>query len=144
MSGAFFFHGVCQIPTELSETQINQLRDRLKQRFYNLKEEIRQELLASDEEQYIRLAGEVNDTGDQSVADLLVDISLAVLDQHINEIRDIEAALLRISSDLYGTCINCGDDIDYQRLQAGPSAKRCYTCQVRYERTHAQRGHSTL
>ena len=132
------------MPTELSETQINQLKERLTQRLYTLREEIREELLASDEEQYIRLAGEVYDTGDQSVADLLVDINLAVLDQHIDEIRDIDAALLRISSGQYGTCIDCGDDIDYRRLQATATAKRCQPCQVRYEQTHVQRGQSTL
>ena len=77
------------MPAELSETQIDQLKEHLTQRFYNLRKEISQELLASDDEQYIRLAGEVNDTGDRSVADLLVDINLAVLDQHINEIRDM-------------------------------------------------------
>ena len=132
------------MPPELSETQIDQLKEHLTQRFYNLRKEISQELLASDDEQYIRLAGEVNDTGDRSVADLLVDINLAVLDQHIDEIHDIEAALLRITTHQYGTCIDCGDDIDYHRLKASPSAKRCYTCQVKFEQTHVQRGQSTL
>lgn len=132
------------MPSELSDKQISELKERLDRRFYDLREEIRQELLASDNEQYNQLAGQVHDTGDQSVADLLVDINLAIIDLHVEEIRDIDAALLNISTGNYGICMDCNGDIDYQRLQANPEARRCYTCQTSYEQHYAQKGHPKL
>ena len=79
----------------------NQNRDfkrKLDDRFYELWEEIRLELLESDDQHYIDLAGRVHDRGEESVADLLVDLQLASIDRHIQEIRDIEAALMHIAA----------------------------------------------
>ena len=67
------------------------------------------------------------------MADLLVDVSLAGVDRLVAEIRDIDAALLRIAEGGYGVCADCGEDIDVQRLDAWPTAKRCRSCQERYE-----------
>jgi len=121
--------------------QLNELRSKLEERHRALREEIRQELLASDEEHYIDLAGQVHDLEEESVADLLVDLGLAIIDMHINEIRDIEAALRRMNVGAYGVCIDCDDEVEIDRLRAFPTAKRCLPCQANYERNHA--GHST-
>lgn len=45
----------------LLSKQISELKQRLNERSQTLLEEIRQELLKSDDEQYIQLAGEVHD-----------------------------------------------------------------------------------
>ena len=81
----------------VKEAQIAQLRGRLRHRFDVLREEVRRELVQSDhqQEQYAVLAGDVADPGDESLADLLADLNLAVIDHHINEIRAVEGALLR-------------------------------------------------
>jgi RNA polymerase-binding protein DksA len=121
----------------LSDTQINELKEALKSRFRALREEIRQELLASDNERYIDLAGQVHDIEEESVADLLVDLNLAIIDRHIRELQAIDAALLRIANNEYGVCIDCGGEIGYPRLKANPAAERCLDCQERYEHTHA-------
>lgn len=128
----------------LSESQTNDLKKQLKQRFYDLREEIRQELLASDNEQYCELAGQVHDMEEQSVADLLVDVNLAMIDQHVEEIRLIDSALLSIARGTYGVCSDCSDIIDLARLKVNPSAKRCHTCQVKYEQSYVQRAHPSL
>jgi RNA polymerase-binding protein DksA len=130
--------------SRLSEEQVSQLKQKLQKRFNELKEEIRQELLNSENERYIQLAGRVHDTGDEAVADLLADINLAIIDQHIKEIQDIEAALMRVADTSYGYCIECDGDIGYERLKAYPTAKRCYECQANYEKSHAQPHHSGL
>lgn len=121
----------------LSDAQINELKQDLKSRFREIREEIRQELLASDNEQYIDLAGQVHDMEEESVADLLVDLNLAIIDRHIRELQAIDAALLRIAKNEYGICIDCGGEIGYPRLKANPAAARCHDCQERYEHTHA-------
>ena len=121
--------------------QVGELKSKLEERHRQLRGEIRQELLASDEEHYIDLAGQVHDLEEESVADLLVDLGLAIIDLHISEIRDIEAALRRINVGAYGTCIDCDDEVEIDRLRAFPTAKRCLPCQANYERNHA--GNST-
>ena len=44
------------------------------------------------------------------------------------EIRAIDAALGRIADGSYGTCVNCGDPIGEERLDAVPQAPRCRSC----------------
>lgn len=122
---------------KLSEFQVNNFKRQLKSRFMELRNEIREELLSYDNEQYRELAGAVHDSGDESVADLLVDISLASIDRHVHEINDIDAALMRIAEGHYGICIECDSPIAFKRLLAYPAAKRCIVCQTLYERTYA-------
>lgn len=117
--------------------QLSELKSKLEERSRALREEIRRELLASDEEHYIDLAGQVHDLEEESVADLLIDLGLSIIDMHINELRDIEAALRRIHVGAYGVCIECDDEVDLERLRAYPTAKRCLMCQENYERNHA-------
>jgi len=102
-----------------------------------LRGEIRDTLLRADSEQYARLAGEVHDLEDQSVADLLVDINLAEITRDVGELRDVEAALDRIHSGTYGTCLRCNDAIDRRRLEVHLTAKRCLRCQVEHDRSRA-------
>jgi len=128
----------------LTVDQIHNFKKQLDDRFFDLCEEVRLELLKSDNETYIELAGRVHDIGDASVADLLVDLQLADIDRHINEIRDIDAALLRIATGSYGVCSDCRASIAVERLQAYPNAKRCYRCQDNHEHTYAGGGRSSL
>jgi len=107
-------------------------------------EEIRGELLRSDNERYIELAGSVHDAAEESVADLLSDVGLQSVDRLVQEAQDIEAALLRIANGSYGVCTDCGEPIGYQRLSVYLTAKRCQPCQQRYENSHAGAGHASL
>lgn len=124
--------------------QLGEFRAKLEERNTLLRDEVRQELLATDEEHYIDLAGQVHDLEEESVADLLIDLDLAVIDMHINEIRDIEAALARMNTGTFGICIDCADELELARLRAFPTARRCLMCQEKYERTHAGNRTSTL
>lgn len=44
------------------------------------------------------------------------------------ELRDILAALERMDEGEYGTCTECGDEIDVGRLEVLPSARMCIQC----------------
>ena len=121
----------------LNKYQIRDLKKTLDDRFFDLREEVRLELLKTEDQTYIALAGRVNDIGEASVADLLVDIQLADIDRHIQEIRDIDASLLRMATGNYGVCDDCQTSITIERLQAYPTAKRCHRCQVNHEHTYA-------
>jgi RNA polymerase-binding protein DksA len=128
----------------MNDKQLGEFRRILDTRFYALREEIRQELLDSDQEHFIDLAGQVHDLEEESVADLLIDLDLAIVDMHVDEIRAIDAALIRIATGQYGTCIDCNDEIELDRLRAQPTAKRCQPCQATYERNHAGHRRATL
>ena len=80
---------------------------------------------------------------ERSVADLLVDVNLAEVSRDIEELRDVEAALVRIDKGTYGVCGECGAEIGQDRLTAVPAASRCYDCQVGFENA-AQQQHARL
>jgi len=121
----------------LTAKEMGELKSKLQERHRVLRDEIHQELLDSDEEHYIDLAGQVHDLEEESVADLLIDLGLAIIDMHIGELRDIESALRRMDVGAYGVCIDCDDDMEVDRLIAFPTAKRCLLCQENFERNHA-------
>lgn len=128
----------------LSQAQIEELRQQLQQRHAALRAEIHEELLASDEQRYLDLAGRVHDSGEEAVADLLADLDIARLDRQVNEIRSIEAAFRRIDMGNYGVCHDCHGDIGYERLKRQPAAQRCVACQAHYEKSYAHEGTPSL
>ena len=132
------------MPSELTAKQVADLRQSLKNRFYELREEVRQELLKTDDEHFIDFAGRVHDLEEESVANLLVDLNLADIDRHIEEIRDIDAALIRIAERNYGICTDCDVPILAERLMAQPTASRCLRCQSLHEKTYATPGVPSL
>ena len=127
-----------------SRPAFTQVRKRLLARSAEVRSDIVRELLKSDDEQYKDLAGTVADRGDASVADLLVDIDLAEITRDVAELRDIEAALLRIARGVYGTCVDCDASISRERLESTPSAIRCVPCQQRFEARDRREHHRTL
>jgi RNA polymerase-binding protein DksA len=128
-----------------TQTQLDTLKGLLDRRYDALLEEVRSELEASENQQYVELLGRVpGDSADESVADALADLSLGVIDRHIRELRDIEATRARLRQGQFGICIDCGDEIAFERLKAYPTAKRCVRCQGQHERTHAHEGTPTL
>jgi RNA polymerase-binding protein DksA len=48
-------------------------------------------------------------------------------------LADIDSALQRIDDGTYGTCVNCGQEIPVQRLEAHPTASLCIDCKRRAE-----------
>lgn len=108
---------------------------RLRARLRALQARVRETLLRCDAEAYGQLAGQVHDAEEESIADLLVDVNLAELTREVEEVREVDAALRRISSGVYGICIDCGERIDRKRLDAYPAAKRCLECQRANDRS---------
>jgi DnaK suppressor protein len=128
----------------LTEQQIEELTLRLTDRTRFLAGRVREELAASDTQHYRDLAGSVTDTADEALASALVDVDTEIIDRHVIELRDIEAARNRMKEKTYGICIDCGDAVAYERLAAYPTAKRCVRCQQQRERAYEQPGRPTL
>ena len=131
--------------TALNKSQLEQLTRKLKEDYQVLVSEVRDELENSGNQHRIDLLNsEPGDAGDESLANALADFNLAILDRHIDGMRDIEAALQRIKNGEYGVCIDCGEDVTYPRLMAYPTAKRCIVCQEQREKQYAQEGHPKM
>ncbi len=86
----------------------------LTERAEEIEDDLRHPLDADSEEQAIDLAD---------------DEALAGVDTVLrNEIMATRAALQRIEDGTYGTCANCGGDINEMRLKALPTATLCINC----------------
>ena len=125
----------------LTQTQLATLVKALDRRYESLLEEVRDELEKSENQQYVELIGRTPaDSGDESVGDALADLNLGIIDRHIREVRDIEAARARIADHSFGICIACKAEIGFERLLAHPTAKRCIVCQQQREKGYAHAG----
>ena len=128
----------------LTQQQLKELSQIMERRRAALLEEIRGDLERMGEQPYIDLAGRVADSGEASVADLLVDLEAAMTDRDLRELRDLDAAQHRMRTGDYGECRDCGGEIEFARLRANPTAVRCIVCQTRYEKSFAHGGTPTL
>jgi len=125
------------MPNELTTDDRRHFRQKLEARKRELLDETRDILLQQEDQHFTDLAGKVHDIEEESVADLLVDLNLADVDRHIDELYEIEDALRRLEQGTYGECIDCSTAIESARLDAYPTARRCHRCQERHEQTHA-------
>ena len=138
------FDGEYREQDMLTSKQMTHLKGQLQCRLDDLLEDIRRELRKYDNEQFAKIAGAVHDPEEESFADLLVDLNLAEIDRDVNEVREVEGAMIRMRTGTYGVCADCGEPIDYGRLQANPASERCLQCQEKYEATHAESHHESL
>jgi RNA polymerase-binding protein DksA len=128
----------------LTDEELAQLKARLQQRYLELREEVRGELERSGDQHYVDLAGSVADPGDDSVADMLLDLNAAIVDRQVREMREVEATLKRLAGLNFGDCIECGGEIGFARLMAYPTAQRCIRCQELHEKTYSHENSPTL
>lgn len=123
--------------SNLNAEQKQQISAALAARRTQLAEEIRTELERSGHEHFADLAGEVSDAGDASVADMLIDHDIAIVQRQVEELTQVESAQKRVAEADYGDCEECGADIGLQRLLAVPHAIRCIGCQGQHEKMFA-------
>jgi DnaK suppressor protein len=128
----------------LSTEQLGHLEQLLNAQERAAKSEIRADADRLENEPFAELTGEVGDLCDRASADVIVDTNNAMMGLQLRELRDITAARERIADKRYGICIDCAAEIEYARLQAYPTAKRCTPCQQVRERTYANPGHARL
>lgn len=128
----------------LTTQQARELDRRIVDRRNALIDEIREDARKARAERFGEIAGEVPDSGDESVAALIADLDQAEWARDLDELRGLDAAHERIESGDYGVCAECGRDIGFERLRANPAAVRCIDCQTRHEKTFAGPGAPTL
>jgi len=117
----------------ISEKDLNELREHLLTYRKQLQQEIHDELVKEGSSSAIALAGKVHDAQEESLSEMLTEINLAMLSQHQHELNNLERAMKLIEGGEYGYCIDCGAPIASARLHAYPTAVRCINCQAKHE-----------
>lgn len=131
--------------TQLSRTDLEKIREKLRNRQKALLEEVRDEFDQRDNQHLIDLMNqEPGDSGDVSMADAVADLNITMADRQVRELRDIDAAFARMKEGDFGLCVDCGANIPSPRLLAYPTANRCLVCQERHEQLYAQEGRPTM
>lgn len=82
---------------------------------------------------------ELNDEGDYAAADNNSMIENAIAHQQEQELKEISAALSKISNGQYGICEMCEDSIGFQRLKVKPHAVYCIDCREIVEKTQKEK-----
>jgi DnaK suppressor protein len=73
--------------------------------------------------------GVVQDTADEVQSLSMENLQSSLQRTEIDELRNMDEALARISRGEYGVCIDCGQPISEKRLEHFPYAARCIVCQ---------------
>ncbi len=114
---------------ELTDPQIEELRVDLQALLASLKEALAANAHSSDVVDLDAPIGRI------SRIDAIAMQQMAEANKARNQvrIRQVEAALAAIRSDLYGECKGCEEDIGYKRLKARPETPFCLGCQRHFE-----------
>jgi RNA polymerase-binding transcription factor DksA len=118
----------------LTPQQIKHLSELMDIRFAREIEEIRAVRARTRDERDAWLPA---DWIDAALVDAPLAADDAVINQDIEDARDIKAARERLSAGTYGICTDCGESIAHERLLAYPTAKRCIHCPRVYEQGKA-------
>lgn len=70
------------------------------------------------------------DEVDFAVANSTRDFNLRLADRERKMLGKVRVALERIRDGEYGTCVSCGEEIGFRRLQARPFADKCIDCKT--------------
>ena len=128
---------------KLTAAERGTLAKQLEERRRVLRSELAAKLETQDNPALLGLRNRMEETDDWAVADLETALDVAEVSRDAGELREVEAALLRVKDGSYGECVDCGTHIPFARLHANPSASRCIACQERLEASQ-RRGPPTL
>jgi DnaK suppressor protein len=105
----------------LQAAELRELRDRLEAHRRWLLSEYRQDL----ERERAIPADEIGDVADRAESAEDREELFAAASEALDRVREVDAALRRISDGSYGICLSCGRPIPLPRLRAIPWAGRC-------------------
>ena len=123
-----------------TQTHLTSLRALLNQRMAEMRAEIQasQQARAASSDASAS-AHEVEDRKDEAAQQQFDRLGDVQEQRDIDELRQIESALVRLDEGVYGDCADCGEAIPLERLRVQPAALRCARCQEAVERTLASR-----
>jgi RNA polymerase-binding protein DksA len=121
---------VTSIDTEQFRTALLDERRRVEHALATLRDEHRGSL---DEEVEEIAATSDNHLAETATATLGREIDYTLGENSGQVLAAIDAALKRIEEGTYGTCVSCGEQIRFERLEATPWAALCIDCKRKAE-----------
>jgi DnaK suppressor protein len=105
-------------------------QSRFESRLISLRDELREQIAAEEDEVGQFSQSQADEFSSQHNADLATDVFLEEMAVSTkmtleSELEAVEQALERISEGSYGVCVQCGQPIPKDRLDARPQAIRC-------------------
>lgn len=108
-------------------------KDLMKQRLEKQKKDLESRLSEAAEKTNGNYRTKFPDYGDdeESAVNEVEDYDTKVdIDNNlVKELNATKSALRRIEKGKYGTCLNCGQEIELERLKAYPAANLCLKCE---------------
>lgn len=80
------------------------------------------------------------DSGDVATVELNQSFTIRLREREEKLLKKIESALARIADGSFGTCEECGEEIDVKRLAARPVTTLCIDCKSRQEAEEKSQG----
>ena len=80
------------------------------------------------------------DSGDVATVELNQSFTIRLREREEKLLKKIDAALARVADGSYGTCEECGEEIDVKRLIARPVTTLCIDCKSRQEAEEKSQG----
>lgn len=109
------------------------LREILLEKKRKLWNELREEIFRKSGEELHSQFEIAQDPAEQGLIGLLEDTGLAVADIRRQELTKMDEAMNKLERGTYGTCEECGVEIDEKRLAVAPLVPCCLDCQKRRE-----------
>lgn len=117
----------------LSPDDIKLLESKLRLQRQDVLQAIRQRLHHANGSDELALINHFADVREQAEADLLNDTDIGQLQIELGDLHDIDDAIAKSETGIYGICTSCGVPIAARRLRAQPAAQRCLACQEAFE-----------
>jgi DnaK suppressor protein len=108
-------------------------KDKFRGHLLQLRKEITREIKQDIQEGREGEAGDGRDTYDIASDERDREINLLLGDRERRKLLQIDDALHRIDTDVYGICEECDGEIAPGRLEAMPFSRLCVTCQSEFE-----------
>ncbi len=99
------------------------------------KDEILQTVNDREKEIALLKSADVSDEADHATISTDSEIEHAINAKLMNELKEIDYALFKISNKTYGICEMCEEPIGIARLKVKPQAKYCIVCREIVEKS---------
>ena len=104
-------------------------------KYKNILLKLSEDIIAQKQDNTHMFSEKLPDVIDQSVDDSAKSLNNRFISRKKLYLKKIENALSKIKDGTYGVCENCGDDIDFKRLEARPVATLCIFCKQEKEKS---------
>lgn len=114
----------------MNEAQLEQAKEHLMQ----MRREVMQEVQNASATSREMGQDGVPDIGDMSANTYSRDVLLNLSESQRQKLRDIDAALDRLTQGQYGICVRCGEEIAARRMEVRPFSRYCIECKTDVEK----------